>query len=125
MSVQIIERNGQPEWAILPYDDYLELVGQAELLQDIRDYDSVMEALEKGEEELIPSDVVYALLDGANPIAVWRKHRGLSQHELAEAASISVPYVSQIESGKRKGSTEILARIASALRVTLDDIVVS
>ena len=39
-----------------------------EMLQDVRDYDTVKAALERGEEELIPSEVVYALLDGANPV---------------------------------------------------------
>ena len=33
MTVQIIERNGEPEWAILPYDAYLQLIEQAEMLQ--------------------------------------------------------------------------------------------
>ena len=28
MSVQVIERDGKPEWAVLPYDTYLELVEQ-------------------------------------------------------------------------------------------------
>ena len=53
MSVQIIERNGKPEWAVIPYKTYLQLVEQAEALQDLRDYDSVKEALNRGEEELI------------------------------------------------------------------------
>jgi transcriptional regulator with XRE-family HTH domain len=42
---------------------------------------------------------------------------------VAEAAGISIPYVSQIEAGKRKGSAEVLAALARALRLSLDDIV--
>ncbi|HLA98803.1 MAG TPA: hypothetical protein VJL34_10145, partial [Anaerolineales bacterium] len=68
MSMQIIERNGKPEWAVLPYEEYLQLVEQTEMLQDIRDYDDAKAALGKGDEELIPSQVVYAILDGENPI---------------------------------------------------------
>jgi DNA-binding XRE family transcriptional regulator len=123
MSVQIIERNGEPEWAILPYDTYLQLIEQAEMLQDIHDYDAVKDALKQGDEELIPGEVVYAILDGANPIKVWREHRGMTQQELAETAGISIPYLSQLESGKRKGSLEVLTRMAKALMVSLDDIV--
>ena len=26
MNIQVIERNGNPEWAIIPYKDYLRLV---------------------------------------------------------------------------------------------------
>lgn len=125
MSVQIIERNGKPEWAVIPYKAYLQLVEQAEALQDLRDYDSAKEALNRGEEELIPEEVVYALLDGKNPIKVWRVYRGLSQSQLAKAAGISIAYLSQLETGRRKGSTEVLSALAKILELSLDDVVVS
>ena len=125
MTLQIIEQNGKPEWAVLPYEEYLQLLEQAEMLQDIRDYDNVKAALEKGAEELIPSQIVYAILDGDNPIRVWRKYRGITQHELAERVGISVPYLSQLENGKRKGSLEVLAAITKMLRVSLDDVISS
>lgn len=122
-TVQIIERDGKPEWAVLPYDEYVQLAEKAEMLQDIRDYDVVKTAIEQGKEEIIPSEVTFALLDGENPIKVWREYRGLNQQQLAETAKISTPYLSQIETGKRIGTTEVLITIAKALKVTLDDIV--
>lgn len=124
-SVQLILREGKPEWAVLPYDMYLHLVEEAEMLQDVRDYDAAKAALESGEEELIPGEVVFALLDGDNPIKVWRTYRGLTQAELAQKAGISVPYLSQIETQKRTGTTEVLLAIAKALNVTLEDVVAS
>ncbi|HEY5574168.1 MAG TPA: helix-turn-helix transcriptional regulator [Anaerolineales bacterium] len=124
-NVQVIEKDGKPEWAIIPYETYIKLVEEAEMLQDIRDYDSVKAAIERGEEELIPGEVVYAILDGENPIKVWREYRGLSQQQVANMIGISTSYLSQIEAGKRTGSTEVLAAIAKALDVTLDDIVAS
>ena len=54
MSVQIIEKNGQPEWAVVPYEEYQRLVAEAEMLQDVREYDEARQALVAGEEELIP-----------------------------------------------------------------------
>jgi transcriptional regulator with XRE-family HTH domain len=66
---------------------------------------------------------VYAILDGNNPIKVWREYRAMSQPELAGRAGISVPYLSQLETGKRKGSLEVLSAITKALSITLDDIV--
>jgi DNA-binding XRE family transcriptional regulator len=93
-----------------------------EMLQDIRDYDAVKKALESGEEEVIPSRVVYALVDGENPIRVWREYLGLTQKQLAETAGISAAYLSQIESGKRTGTAEILTALAQALNLTLEDI---
>ena len=122
MNIQIIERNGNPEWAVIPYEEYLRLVEEAEMLSDVRDYDAALEDIEQGE-ELVPSEVVYAILDGENPIRVWREYRGYTQKELAESAGISKPYLSQIETGKRTGTTEVLSAIASALDLTIDDIV--
>jgi DNA-binding XRE family transcriptional regulator len=122
MSVQVIEHNGKPEWAVLPYQEYLKLVEQSEMLEDIQDFDSVKEAVENGIEETIPARVVNALLDGKSPIKVWREYRGLTQQQLAEAAGISIPFLSQIETGKRKPSVGVLLKIASTLRLGVDDL---
>jgi DNA-binding XRE family transcriptional regulator len=121
--IQIIERDGKPEWAVLPYEEYLQLLDQSELLEDIRDFDVINAAIDRREEELIPAEVVYAILDGENPIKVWREYRKLTQQQLADTAGISKPYLSQIETGKRMGTTEILSAIAKALDVSLDDVV--
>jgi len=122
MSVQVIEKDGKPEWAVIQYADYQRLVEAAEMLQDVQDYDEAKKAIESGE-ELVPSEVVYAILDGENPIKVWREYRGLTQRQLAEAVGISTPYLSQLETGKRKGATEVLSATAEALGLSLDDIV--
>lgn len=42
--------------------------------------------------------------------------------KLADAAGISVPYLSQLEAGKRKGSLEVYSAIARVLGMTFDDI---
>lgn len=122
MNAQIIERNGKPEWAVIPFKNYLEMLEQLEMLQDIRDYDEIKAGIANGTIELIPSEVVYAILDGQNPIQVWREFRGLSQHDLAEKAGISVPYLSQLEHGKRRGTLEVLSAIGKALGVGLDEL---
>lgn len=121
--VQLILKEGQPEYAVLPYDLYTQLVEDAEMLQDIRDYDEAMARIESGEEEIIPAHVPYAIIDGENPVKVWREYRGLTQQELGEAAGISAAYLSQIETGKRKGKTAVLQSIARALKLDLDDVV--
>ena len=120
--IQIIERDGKPEWAILPYEDYLHLIEQAELLEDIWDFDSISAAIERGDEELIPAEVVNAILDGQNPIKVWREYRGLTQQQVADAIQISKPYLSQIETGKRTGTTDVLSAIAEVLNISLEQI---
>lgn len=122
MNVQVILREGKPEYAVILYEVYERLVEDAEMLEDIRDYDAAVQAIERGE-ELIPAEIVYALLDGGNPIRVWREHRGLSQQELAAVAGISPSYLSQLETGKRTGTAEVLSAIAKTLQVDLDELV--
>lgn len=120
--IQIIERDGKPEWAVLPYEEYLKLIEQAELLEDIRDFDNITAAIERGEEELIPAEVLNAILDGKNPIKVWREYRGLTQQQLAGMAGISKPYLSQLETSKRTGTTDVLSAIAKALDLSLEEV---
>jgi len=121
--IQVIEKDGKPEWAVIPYDLYRQLSEEAEMLQDIRDFDAAKAALERGEEELVPGEVAFSILNGENPIKIWREYRGLTQKQLAKAAGISVPYLSQIENQKRTGAAEALNEIAKVLRISLDDII--
>lgn len=123
MSVQIIKQDDRPEWAVVPYETYLELVEKAEMLLDIQDYDSAKASLQRGDDELIPSEIVHAILDGENAVKTWREFREMSQQELAEKAGISIPYLSQIETNKRTGSIEVLSAIAKTLKVSLENIV--
>jgi len=96
-----------------------------EMAEDIQDYDSIKSALENGKEEFIPFDTVMALADGMNPIKVWREHRKLTQQQLAAQVSISVPYLSQLETGKRTASLDVLTRMVTALKLdAIDDLVI-
>ena len=48
----------------------------------------------------------------------------ISLRQLARAADISNPYLSQVERGLRRPSAEILARIAGALRISAETLYV-
>jgi DNA-binding XRE family transcriptional regulator len=122
MSVQVINLNGQPEYAVLPYADYQRLLEQAEMLEDVEAYDNARADLASGKEELIPSNVALSLVRGDNPIRVWREYRKLTQIQLAKEAGITDSFLSQIEAGKRKASVGVLSAIASALKLDVDDI---
>jgi DNA-binding XRE family transcriptional regulator len=73
--------------------------------------------------ENITSEEMRALLAAPSPLAFWRNKRGLTQVELAHAAGISQSYVAGLESGARKGDPALFKRLASALRVPMEDIV--
>lgn len=107
------------QFKVLPVSEYMALLEKAEMLDDVAAYDKA-----KAEQsELIPSNVVDALIDGENPVKVWRKYRGLSQGALAELAGLSQPYIAQIEAGNRTGTTAVYRSLATALQVDLDDLV--
>jgi len=48
----------------------------------------------------------------------------ISLRQLAKAADVSNPYLSQVERGLRKPSAEILARIAGGLRISAESLYV-
>jgi DNA-binding XRE family transcriptional regulator len=120
MKAQIIEKNGKPEYAVIPYADYLRLLEAFEDKADAAVVAEFHEAYRAGREFLVPAEILRRELAGESPIKLWRDHRGLTQQELADRAGISKPYLSQIESGKRQGTVETLAAIARALEVPLD-----
>ena len=93
-----------------------------ETFDDIAAVELFRTRLSRGEEELLPVALVNAILDGGNPLQAWREHRGLSISALAASAGVTLAYLSQIESGKREGTIDMLRKIAAALNVMSADI---
>jgi len=75
------------------------------------------------EDFALPAAVWAAIESGEHPIRAIRKHRGLTQIEVAESAGLRQGYIADIEAGKKKGSAASLKAIAAALDVPLDVIV--
>ena len=71
---------------------------------------------------IYPSRWSNAFAPESTPVRVWRQHRGLTREGLAAAAGIAPSYLTEIETGKKPGSFRALARLAAALRISLDDI---
>jgi DNA-binding XRE family transcriptional regulator len=63
------------------------------------------------------------LLDGENPVRVWREKRGMTQRALADAAKMQPGYLSEIETGKKPGSLVAYVAIAAALSITVEDLI--
>ena len=110
----------------------LTIDGKGYVLLSEEDYEDLIDSLEAqivlariaAGEETWPLEIVEARANGESAIGVFRKYRGLSVSDLAAAAGISQPYLSEIEGGKKTGSVDVLKRIATALKVDLDDLVV-
>jgi ribosome-binding protein aMBF1 (putative translation factor) len=108
-------------------DDWLELLAA---LDDAEDRAAVAErrAVERslGKEATRRNYLTAAeaarLLNGENPIKVWREKRGLSQRVLAAEAKIGSSYLAEIETGKKPGSDHAYRKLAAALGVLPDDL---
>lgn len=122
--IQIIERDGEPEYAVVPIETYRRLLERAEEAADIRVFDEALAAVANGEDEVVPAEVVRRLLSGEEtPVRVWREYRGLTQAELAAMAGVGKSYLSQVERGGKSGSLRLMRRLASALGVDMEDLV--
>ena len=122
--IQIIERDGEPEYAVVPIETYRRLLERAEEAADIRAFDEALAAVANGDDEVVPAEVVRRLLSGEEtPVRVWREYRGLTQAELAAMAGVGKSYLSQVERGGKSGSLRLMRRLASALGVDMEDLV--
>ncbi|PKN43382.1 MAG: XRE family transcriptional regulator [Deltaproteobacteria bacterium HGW-Deltaproteobacteria-18] len=123
MNVQVIENNsGNPAYAVVPWDEYRSMVERLEELQDIVDADKTMAAIASGE-ETYPHDLVERLLGRENPLRIWREYRGISTAALAAMVGVTPSAISQVETGKRGLSVDLLKKLSEVLQVDMDDLV--
>lgn len=116
MKAQLLKKDGKPEFAVLPIAEYRKLLERLEELEDLKDFRDY----KRSPSESFPAEVVNRLLDGDNPVKVWREYRGLTQSQLAEKTGVTVAHISQIESGKRECSVKLLKALAAALDVDVE-----
>ena len=107
------------EMVTIPRDEYDRLRQAAEDLSDLQAYDRAMEA----GGESIPAEYVNRILDGENPVRVYRDWRGMTAAALAEASKLNRVQITQIETGKRSGNVETMKKLADALGVSVDDLI--
>jgi DNA-binding XRE family transcriptional regulator len=102
--------------------DYEALLREAEDAADAVQIREAQARVAAGEDEYVPIDVTKRLMGGEVPVGVWREYRGLSASALARQAGISAAYLSQIETGKKPGSFEAMAKLAPALGIGMEDL---
>ncbi len=118
--VQLIEKGGKPEWAIIPYKEYQELI---QVYDSFDDEFLFTQGIEKSKgHEAVPHDVVLRLVSGENPIRVWRQYRGKTIDEVAKQIGITQSYLSQLELSKRKASQRVLKLLAANLGVNIEEL---
>lgn len=117
------QKTARGEVAILPRKEYEALAAKAaEADEDTGTAQLVARA--RGEiaagAPLLPKHVVDRLAEGENPVRVLREWRDVTQLHLSFKTNLSQGYISDVETGRRKGTAAALRRIADALRVPLD-----
>lgn len=117
----------ETEIVTLTRAEYEALIERIEDAEDNAFLDGV-EARERsiGKEQVradyLPAELVRRLIDGEHPVRVWRVHRGLTREALAASAGVAPSYLSEIETRRKPGSFAALAKLATALRISLDDL---
>jgi hypothetical protein len=67
-----------------------------------------------------PAEVAAMIAGGDSPLRAWRRYRGLTQVQLAEAGAIGQGYLSELEAGGKEGSWVTMRFLARALGVAPD-----
>lgn len=102
---QIIEQEGTPLFVVVPYDEYLDLIG--------RDDDDVTIPLEVSN---------IASLENKSLIRAWREHLGMTQEQVAAKAGVSRQAYTQMEAKDAKPRRATLHKIAEAMGVTVEQL---
>lgn len=95
-------------------------------IEDLADAGAMRQHLadvENGDVFLLSDNDVGRILDGESSLRVVREARGLSQMALAEMSNVGRSMINQIEHGVKSGSIDTVKALATALRVSIDDIV--
>ena len=121
MQIESMTRQGK-KFVLLPEKAFQRLMQDVDMLADIRAYDVAKARLERGEDELIPFDIITRRLAGEHPLKLWREHRGLTQEALAAASGLSRGMIAAMEAGHKQGSVASLKKLARALGCDLENL---
>lgn len=113
--------DGETLFVLVAAADYEAFCRAADDIEDLRAAGATLALGSEGPAP-VPATVAHRIADGENPVRVWREHRGLKAIELARAAGMSAPYLSEIETGKKDGTFRTMAAIAAVLGVSLDEL---
>jgi len=117
------KKTDKGEVAILPRKEYEALAAKAaEADEDVGTARLVARARKDiaAGALLIPKAVADRLTKGENALRVFREWRDVTQLHLSFKTGIGQGYLSDLENGRRKGTTAALKKIAAALDVPLD-----
>ena len=121
MKAQVIEQDGAPAFAVLPYDEYRALLRGLQDWRDGKDAEEILMRIAEGE-ETYPIEFVHKLVECDSRLREWRKYRAFTQAQLADRAGLTQGAVAAIELGHRSPNVRSARRLADALGCAVDDL---
>ena len=106
---QIIIQDGNPAFAVIPWDEYQML---------IRNQTGTDEA-----DVWFPNEVVKANVRGDSLIKAWREHFGLTQEELASKAGMKQSSLARLENSDGTHRKATLAKLAKAMNIGIEQLI--
>jgi hypothetical protein len=120
---QIIRTPNGEELVVLPRAEYEALLKRAdddaEDADEVAIYDARKTELAAGG-VVLPPEVSAAILRGESRLKAIRKWRDETQLHLEHKTGIGQGYLSDLESGRRTGTPETIAKLAQALNVPVE-----
>ena len=117
---QIIRTPGGEELVVLPRAEYEALLERADHEAEDADDVAIYDARKAAGEGVLPPEVSAAILRGESRLKAIRNWRDETQLHLSFKTGIGQGYLSDLESGRRTGTPETIAKLAQALSVPVD-----
>ncbi|MFO7753187.1 MAG: helix-turn-helix domain-containing protein [Desulfobacteraceae bacterium] len=106
---QIIYQNGEPAFAVIPWDEYQRLINTQ--------YDA------EETDVRFPRDVLEAnAIQEENLIKTWREYFNLTRQELAERTGLTKFAITRMEENDTSTRTATLKKIASAMNLSVEQL---
>lgn len=117
---QIIRTPGGEELVVLSRAEYEALLERADHEAEDADDVAIYDARKAAGEGVLPPEVSAAILRGESRLKAIRNWRDETQLHLSFKTGIGQGYLSDLESGRRTGTPETIAKLAQALSVPVE-----
>lgn len=111
---QVIEQNGVPAFAVLPWNEYQMLVKQSTKPNN--------DTNQWWGDDTPHEVVVDVFTNQKSKIKAWREFLNLTQQEVADKAGIKQAALARIENSDSKPRFDTLKKIANSMKITLSQI---
>ena len=117
---QIIRTPGGEELVVLSRAEYEALLERADQEAEDADDVAIYDARKAAGSVVLPPEVSAAILRGESRLKAIRHWRNETQLHLSFKTGIGQGYLSDLESGRRTGTPETIAKLAEALSVPVE-----